>query len=753
MGVVLSVVTALALRCLVAKASVLSLLAIVPFPSNYSSVGWSRGLELVPAGLLALKHINDTPEVLKGHTLELVVKEGEGCGASVVVKDIYSLYQELQVVGGRNVVGVVGLPCSTPAGALSKLAGHVGLDVIQISGSSSPALSDRVKYPRLYRVASSVGIVDSIISFMKDAKWKRISIYNDEQGLYFKTIAQLLVNAVRNDTEMKLGNEGGGLTAQTDVPSVEKILNVTSSIQNKIKVIIGTEHQCSVFLCAAYKRKRTWPDYVYILPDRDVKELLNTDVCDAQTMMKAVEGVFTVNVALSAANDSVLISGKTYQEYRLEYLQELSAYSERTGYPLDSNDNIYVNSLYDEVWSFALALNSSLHVLDARNLSLENFRFNSGQISDILEEALQKLEFQGASGRISFKNNRQPITSFSMHQIVSGRAVLVATYNGSLTITENFSLVHLPPDSISIDRVYILDPLWLMIIIVCICGLSLILLVFNAALLIRYRNGHDIKASSPSLSLLMFVGCILLDASVLAFTFRNMYTISNEVFSVILCNAEVWSLSLGTNLIINTLFVRLFRVYRLFQPNNFKKAGRMCRDEMLVIYILLLTTYSVLVLLIWAVSDLYQMQEEVVLVYASDATTPYFSVEQHCGCRYETLWLSLLFLLSAVLTLGVVLLAVLTRHIKRSHFKDTKKVNICIFTSILALTTLLTLWRLFDAIELHSWAHLTLSVAVLFVPMACQVTLYVPKTVPYLCCPALHSARTIKSQQSSLYRL
>ena len=84
------------------------------------------------------------------------------------------------------------------------------------------------------------------------------------QGLYFKTIAQLLVNAVRNDTEMKLGNEGGGLTAQTDVPSVEKILNVTSSIQNKIKVIIGTEHQCSVFLCAAYKRNRTWPGYVHV---------------------------------------------------------------------------------------------------------------------------------------------------------------------------------------------------------------------------------------------------------------------------------------------------------------------------------------------------------------------------------------------------------------------------------------------------------------------------------------------------------
>ena len=171
-----------------------------------------------------------------------------------------------------------------------------------------------------------------------------------------------------------------------------------------------------------------------------MKELLNTDVCDAQTMMKAVEGVFTVKVALSVANDSVycMISGKTYQEYRLEYLQELSAYSERIGYPLDSFDNIYVNSLYDEVWSFVLALNSSLHVLDARNLSLENFRFNSGQISDVLEEALQKLEFQGASGRISFKNNRQPITSFSMHQIVSGRAVLVATFNGSLTITENF---------------------------------------------------------------------------------------------------------------------------------------------------------------------------------------------------------------------------------------------------------------------------------------------------------------------------
>lgn len=709
-------------QCLHAEAALLQLLTIVPFPSNDSRVGWSQGLELVPAGLLALKHINDTPDLLSGHTLQLVVRQGEGCGSTVIVDDIYSLCEELSTGAGRNVVGVVGLPCSTATGALSKIAGHSAVDLIQISGSTSTALSDSIAYPRLYLAASSAGSVASIISFMRSAGWRRISVFHDEEGLYFQTLAELLVTTVRSNN-MTIDNVGT-LTTNADESIVMGMLNGPGVKMNKITVVIGTEHECSVFMCAAYKLGRTWPGYVYILPDRMISDFNSTNLCDLPTVTKAIEGAFTVGINLEPPNDAVLVSGKTYSDYKLEYLQELKNYSDLFysihGHGLNLNGSIYANNLYDEIWSFALALNSSQQVLSARNLSFENFRLNPGTISDILEEALLKVDFQGAGGRINFKYDRAPITSYTLYQISNGNPAKVAAYNGTITISENFSLLRLPSDSI--EGVFVFDPIWLTITVVSMCVLCLLLIMFNAGLLLWYRKERDIKASSPYLSLLMFIGCTMLSASVLTYTFNNSY--SNVAFTS-LCNVQMWLLGLGTNLIINTLFVRLFR------PNDYRKGGRVWRDENLFLIILLLTSYSVMVLLIWTVVDPYRKEEEE--TYIGDTTPPYFEVKVTCVCRFPALWLSLLFMYTAMLTFCIMLFATHTRNIKRQHFKDTKKVNIFVFTSIITLAALLPLWELLGAIQLQTWAHLAFYCAIISIPTACQVILYVPKTFPHLC--------------------
>ena len=721
-----------------AEAAVLRLLTIVPFPSNDSTAGWSQGLELVPAGLLALKHINSTPYFLNGHTLELIVKEGEGCGTTVIVDDIYSLFQELSTPY-TNVVGVVGLPCSTATGAVSKLAGHLGINLIQISGSMSPVLQDRTTYPRLYLAATSVGFLDSIISLMKFAQWRRLSVFHDEGGLYFQKIAQLLISSISSNN-MTLDNIGT-LTTKTEQSIVERDLEQPGIKRSKITVVVGTEQECSIFMCAAYRRGRTWPGYVYILPDRIVSDfqLTNTD-CDAETMTKAIEGAFTVNIIQQSPDDAVLVSGIKYTDYRLEYLQELENYSIGNGYGLDLNGSIYANNLYDGVWSFALALNSSLQWLGAMNLSLENFTLNSRVISDTLEEALLGVSFQGAGGKITFKNDRAPITSNTLNQIINGRSVFLATYNGTFIVSENFTMLHLPSDSI--DRFLIFDPKWFIISIVSICGLCLVLIMVNATLLLCYRNKKDIKASSPYLSLLMFIGCTLLTISILVFTFIHMSNMSDTAFSV-LCNSQNWFLSFGINFILNTLFVRLFRVYRLFMPNNYRKGGRMWRDECLFIAVLLLTLYPFVVLLVWTVVDPYQKGE--LETYLDDMTPPYFEVKLSCTCRFTVLWLLLLFLYPMVMSFGCLLLAIQTRHVKREQFKDTKKVNFFISASLADLAALVPLWELLDVLQLYTWSHLVFSVAIITIPVFCQVILYSPKTFPYLChcCCCLQHADTI----------
>ena len=604
------------------------LLTIVPYPSEDKRDGWTRGLELVPAGLLAVRHINNTPGLLGEHTLELVVREGEGCGATVIVKDIYSLFDSLEA----NIAGLVGLPCSTPAGAVSKIAGHSGVNLIQIAGASSPALRNSVTYPRLYRVASSRGIVDSVISFMRLVGWSNVSVFHDEQGLYFKTLAENLVHTVRRNGSGMFIDNVGMLTTLADEAIVKGLLTGADVKRNIVTVVIGTEIECSIFMCSAYQLGRTRPQYVYILPDRKIADFLPTNTCNAQIMTKAIEGVITVNVNQKAADDAVLVSGMTYKDYELEYLQELKDYSRRNSeYNLDPAGTAYANNLYDEVWSFALALNSSLPRLDAMNLSLDNIRLNSGAISDILEQALINVDFQGASGRINFQNDHESITSVSIYQITNGVPKSVATYSNTvLTPSVNVSDLQLPSDHIK--RIYLLIPTWTVVMVVSVCTLTLGLIAFNATLLLWFRTEKDIKASSPYLSLLTFIGCTLLTVSAILFVVTSAYNISDYAFAA-LCNIQVWFISLGFNLIINTLFVRLFRVYRLFQPDNYKKGGLLWSDRSLVMIIILLTSYSAVVNALWLSLDPYRKQQDE--SYKSQETPPNFEVKLLCSCRFE----------------------------------------------------------------------------------------------------------------------
>ena len=57
-----------------------------------------------------------------------------------------------------------------------------------------------------------------------------------------------------------------------------------------------------------------------------------------------------------------------------------------------------VGYVYDAVWTIALALNSSISILEERGLGrLEDFTYKSVDISDVFTEAIVKLSFEGIS--------------------------------------------------------------------------------------------------------------------------------------------------------------------------------------------------------------------------------------------------------------------------------------------------------------------------------------------------------------------
>ena len=57
-----------------------------------------------------------------------------------------------------------------------------------------------------------------------------------------------------------------------------------------------------------------------------------------------------------------------------------------------------VGYVYDAVWTIALALNSSVLILKERGLGrLEDFTYESVEISDVFTEAIANLSFEGIS--------------------------------------------------------------------------------------------------------------------------------------------------------------------------------------------------------------------------------------------------------------------------------------------------------------------------------------------------------------------
>ena len=81
-----------------------------------------------------------------------------------------------------------------------------------------------------------------------------------------------------------------------------------------------------------------------------------------------------------------------------QFMQDLHVKTSKETVKLD----IYLNYgyVYDAVWTIALALNSSISILEERGLGrLEDFTYESVEMADVFTEAIANVSFEGISVR------------------------------------------------------------------------------------------------------------------------------------------------------------------------------------------------------------------------------------------------------------------------------------------------------------------------------------------------------------------
>ncbi len=684
---------------------VLQLVAMVSVPpdSNHHRItqDWERGLEILPGARVAVQEVNRKTDVLPGYQLELVELITEGCSDNLaLVQLVQHLVSQAESEGERESIGIIGPLCNDATSLVATVAGHPAIGLVQIAATPFALSDDRSDHPYLFQMLPlSQSYINTVLGLMKAFGWDMFGLLCAEaQNMHnCQTASAFQVKAIEHGMQALYSARMGPERVLTS--AIQPVLKDLKESGAKIIAAFIPPIVATRIVCAAYREGLSWPEYVWILPGLKFEHFEESESCDRTLITSATEGLLLL-------------------DYATPNLQTTTV-----------SDNGYISAFYDSVWAFALALNQS-------NLQWVNqLQFGSGvsSLARSLTTALSNLSFSGSTGHIEFDNNRnRKYVAIQVNHIREGSMVLVAHYNPySSSVEINTSSTGNFPDD-ELDTVFGKISMVLTVIITAEISLTFVFTTIMLLLYIHYRNEPEVKATSTVLSMFIFLGCYLQLLSTIAPVAYSNITIHNTAEQIAICQLQVYFTFTGRVLILSTLFVRMLRVYRVF--TYFGRTGKAWSNQVLATLILSIVLVNILLLSLWAVINPIQVTS--MPIYHPEGTPPYFEAKQFCDSENLHVWLIVASAYSVLLTLAVLILAFLTRNIRRTEFKDTKKVSIFIAASVAASVIAFLLYIIYRA-ESQAVLGLVLSGEVT-AAFLCQLLLFLPKTGP----PLLRHLRT-----------
>ena len=587
----------------------------------------------ITAARYAADAINRDGSILPLHHLQLVTVDAGGCGEQ---NDNYnSLVEFISVLESSvEVVGVVGPFCGyhqETNDLLFRTIESVGIP--HISGSLHPLLTGNGPTSPASLFPNHQTLISAVLCVLEHFGWHRIGLIHGTD---------------------RLSSETSSLLAES---SVEVVSTLITSSELSIPCLIQElqEHDVTVLLlsmplnqlyrtiCYVFKYQphlmrpsRVWVVYGHWFDDIINEHTRSTSWCNATEIEQALEGLILLNPHLEPEDVSdVIVSGETYHHYTTNVLPSNSTVSEQ----------FRANLVYDSVWAIALTLSLKLNCTE-----------QSGNTT-FVKDKLTCLEFNGSSG------SRDSVWVDITH-VSGGIPTNVGCYkNGSVYVnTSLFGFV--PADSLPQVQV----------------GLSLRLVVFFSIastviedftivltfLYFYFRNEPEIKATSPPLSVLAFIGLhmMLVGAEVLVLA-------SNDYASTPLCVSVLWLINHGDALYVITLLVKVMRIYRVF--SYFGRTGQAWSNVVLFVLIIGFLLVVTVNITLWSV---FGMPTAVTNERVIDGKV---LVETFCDYGNISIWPVICISYITALRAVLVILAIMTRKIRRQHFKDTKKVNILVY--------------------------------------------------------------------------
>ena len=728
--------------------SALHLLVMAPFPDQESPPAFSGGHSLIPAVLLAMDHINRSPDILPNHTLKAVVGSS---GCEQLQRTALSFVPN---VSGKQPVAVIGPACSEASVFVADLCNNTRLDLVQAAvGTTTELDAHEHKYPNTFGMVSSDGIYAKVLLDLAECNnWDSVSIIYESRPYFLETLR--VITDILSRQNINVSFAGNIVTSPLNIPLLRASRERNHT---RIIVVLASIGPAQSVACMASALGFTFPNYQFVFINRILNEFLTeTDytisigmgenyLCSAQNIRNGLEGSVLLRYALRNSDESArTISGRTVSEVAEEYIRKVrgmcsedsntnenalyysiaetstvpyrnftDAYCSSTSQNERAQENIFAYPYYDATWAIAL----SLH-----NILTTETNFSLNELTPLLLNEMHQVKFQGVSTFVKFNSNTGHVSnSVDIFQISKSNVIKFTTHNGSrLTCTVDLQALFI---NNTFPVRYETISIYSIVLGVIFLILSLALTVALHILHIKYRKHHSVKARSPLLNQFIFLGCYIFIFNILLDTIASTILSNSEKGNCIICNIVFFLHSLGFDMIYGALCVKLWRLYNIFmQP--FKRQ-RLLSNSVLVLYVVIIILICIL-LHLWML--VYYITATSIDTDVVESEQGYIQVRR-IVCQFQSIgYIFIPGVYHLSLTVATLTLCILNRNISLNDFRNSR--GTIVLSYLLALvwiiggTTLLVYIRYSKDIT-----YLIYTVASTVTVFLCHLLLIIPVTL------------------------
>ncbi|XP_061676731.1 gamma-aminobutyric acid type B receptor subunit 1 isoform X2 [Syngnathoides biaculeatus] len=678
------------------------------------SGGWPGGQACLPSAQMALDLVNNRSDILPDYELELIYYDSM-CDPGESTKLLYDLLY-------TEPIKIVLMPgCSGVSTIVAEAARMWNLIVLSY-GSSSPALSNRQRFPTFFRTHPSATLHNPTrVQLFQKWKWTRIATIQQTTEVFTSTL---------DDLEQRVKEAGIEISVRQSFLT-DPAVAVKNLKRQDARIIVGLfyETEARKVFCEVFKEKLYGKKYVWFLigwyADNWFKIKDPAINCTVENMTEAVEGHVTTEIVMLNPETVRGVSNMTSQEFLAALMSRLGGMN-----PEETGGFQEAPLAYDAIWALALALNKTVAPLKAKGRRLEDFNYNNKDITSEIYRALNTSSFEGVSGQVVFDAQGSRMAMTLIEQLQGGSYKKIGYYDSSQKNLSWFGNdvwigAGPPADRTVVEEEYRFLSQKLFAAVSVFAGLGILLGIVCLTFNIYNGNVRYIQNSQPYLNNMTAAGCMMALAAVFPLGIDGHH-VHRSQFPVV-CQFRLWLLGLGFSLAYGSMFTKIWWVHTLFTKKDEKKEKKKLEPWKLYATVGVLLAVDFLSLVIWQIVDPLHITVEKFTREAPkvDLDVLIQPLLEHCSSEKMNTWLGVVYGYKGLLLLLGIFLAYETKSVSTEKINDHRAVGMAIYNvAVLCLITA-PVTMILSSQQDASFAFAAL--AIVFSAYITLVVLFVPK--------------------------